>query len=142
MAGLRGRQAVHLCCKFPVCESQPFKEEAAGSWYGRCGEGARQQRGPICEPQTELCKHCFHVLPEEWKHSQPAPDHCAEGEAQTLDFPIPLTLPLALWGPFMESAAASVTWVHMCIVGARSSVLAAVASLGGPQTEPRDFSEP
>lgn len=45
---------------------------------------------------------------KEWKQSQTVPGQSAEEEAQTLDFRISFTLPLALPDLFVESLVAGV----------------------------------
>ena len=115
--GSSERQAVHLCCKFAVCWSQPFKEgDAEGKGLGGGEDRGSRQRGPVRGPQTPLCKSCFHCPP--WMMAAfPARGPRAGMEGldprlpDSLDTPSPHSVPSGT--VFMESAAADGTGVLM-----------------------------
>lgn len=134
---------MHLCCKFPVCRSQPFKEGDAGGRGRGVGaeDGGSRQRGPVRGPQTLLCKSCFH--PPWMMAGLPARGDCAGMEGldprlpdsrDTPGPPPPPPLCACFYGVKLGRCHRSAPECH--VKGFRVSLV------GWAQAKSRDLSEP
>lgn len=134
-AGLRRRQAARLCCRFPVCESQPFKGEAAESRVWETGGRAGNKGSLSAGLRPGFVNAAFTSSQKDERLPSLPPGHCAgEGEAHTLDFPIPLPSLLPS-GVCLRSQQGLVSLLVCC----RSQ---SVGLPGWPRTKSLDFSEP